>query len=54
MMSFELDPNNTGMNNWLVVKSPDDLFKLGIDIDFEKLNYKPLLINSAFNAVDNQ
>ena len=37
---------NVGKNKWLVVKSPDDLFHLGIDIDFRKLNYKPSPINS--------
>ena len=31
--------------NWLYVKSPDDLFRYDENIDFSKLNYKPLLYN---------
>ena len=34
-----------GTGNWIVISSPDDLFRLDVDVDFAKLNYKPLLIN---------
>ena len=30
---------------WLNLSCPDDLFKYNVDIDFAKLNYKPLLFN---------
>ena len=30
---------------WLVVSTPDDLFKHNVDIKFSKLNYQPLLFN---------
>ena len=32
-----------GTGNWIVILSPNDLFRL--DVDFAKLSYKPLLIN---------
>ena len=28
-----------GIGNWLIVTSPDDLFKLNIDVHFKKRNY---------------
>ena len=34
-----------GTGSWLNVSCPDDLFKYNVDIDFVKLNYKPLLFN---------
>ena len=34
-----------GFGSWLVASSPNDLFKFNIDINFLKLNYKPLLFN---------
>ena len=40
-----------GMGDWLVVSTPDDLFKLDIDVDFTKLNYKPLLFNLDLNSL---
>ena len=33
---------DTGTGNWLTIDSPDDLFKYGMNIDFDKLNYTPL------------
>ena len=36
-----------GTGNWIVVTSPEDMFKHHIDINFEKLNYHPLLINTV-------
>ena len=35
-----------GTGAWITVTSPDDLFRNDVDIDFDKLNYKPLLCNS--------
>ena len=40
IMEAECGHINAGKNKWLIVKLPDDLFHLGIDIDFRKLNYK--------------
>ena len=34
------------IGDWLTINSTDDLFKFNIDLDFEKLGYKPLLINT--------
>ena len=34
--------SDTGTGNWLTIDSPDDLFKYGMNIDFDKLNYTPL------------
>ena len=34
-----------GTSPWLVVSTPDDLFKHNVDINFSKLNYQPLLFN---------
>ena len=36
---------DVGTGNGIVISSPDDLFRLDVDVDFAKLNYKPLLIN---------
>ena len=36
---------DTGMENWLTIDSPDDLFKYGMNIDFDKLIYTPLKFN---------
>ena len=35
-----------GIGNWLVISSPDYLFRHGIDVNLAKLDYKPLLINN--------
>jgi len=40
------DERDQGTGPWLTISSPDDFFKVGVDIDFNKLNYKPLLYNS--------
>ena len=34
-----------GTGNWIVISSPDDLFHHDIDVDFAKLDYKPMLID---------
>ena len=41
-----------GIGNWLTITSPDDLFKHNIDVDFEELNYQPLLINRMNKVYD--
>ena len=41
---------DTGTGNWLTIDSPDDLFKYGMDIDFDKLNYTPLKFNIECSA----
>ena len=40
-----VDGKDEGTGNWIVISSPDDLFRLDVEVDFAKLNYKPLLIN---------
>ena len=41
---------DTGTENGLTIDSPDDLFKYGMDIDFDKLNYTPLKFNIECSA----
>ena len=36
-----------GTGNWIVVLSPKDLFRLDINVDFAKLDYKPMLFNKV-------
>ena len=36
---------NEGFGGWIVVSSPDDLFRYDIDVDFANLNYKPFMFN---------
>ena len=36
-----------GTGNWIVILSPEDLFRLDINVDFVKLDYKPMLINEV-------
>ena len=40
------DGKDTGTGDWITVTSPDDLFKAGIDVDFEKIKYEPLRYNA--------
>ena len=37
--------SDTGTGNWLTIDLPDDLFKYGMNIDFDKLHYTPLKFN---------
>ena len=39
------DSKDEGTSNWIVILSLDDLFRLNVDVDFAKLDYKPMLIN---------
>ena len=39
-----------GTGNWLTVASPDDPFKVGVDIDFTKFSYPPLNYNVVMNT----
>lgn len=38
-----LDDNrkDAGTGNWITITSPDELFKVGIDVNYDKLNYEP-------------
>ena len=36
-----------GTGNWIVISSPEDLFRLDINVDFAKLDYKPMLFNEV-------
>ena len=42
--------SDTGTGNWLIIDSPDDLFKYEMNIDFDKLNYTPLKFNIECSA----
>ena len=39
------DEKDFGTGKWIYISSPDDLFRNGIELDFKKLNYKPLGFN---------
>ena len=41
-----------GIGNWIVISSPDNLFKHHIDVDFAKLDYRPLLVNIESESED--
>ena len=36
-----------GTANWIVISSPEDLFRLDINVDFAKLDYKQMLFNEV-------
>ena len=36
--------NNEGTGNWIGISSPDDLFHHDIDVDFAKLDNKPMCV----------
>ena len=38
------------IGDWITISVPDDLFKHNIDVDFQKLNYLPLLFNDDANC----
>ena len=42
--------SDTGTGNQLTIDSPDDLFKYGMNIDFDKLNYTSLKFNIECSA----
>ena len=48
-LSLDENCKDPGTGNWMTVTSPDDLFKLNIDVDFEKLNYDPFRYNISEN-----
>jgi len=50
-VSMKPGQKDEGIGKWLYVTYPDDLFKHGIDIDFEKLKYKPLSYNTTFEEI---
>ena len=37
------------IGDWITISTPDGLFKHSIDVDFQKLNYLPLLFNDDAN-----
>ena len=45
-LPLDEDGKDTGTGDWITVTSPDDLFKAGIDVDFEKIKYEPLRYNA--------
>ena len=36
-----------GTGNWIVISSPEDLFRVDIDVDFAKLDNEPILMNEV-------
>ena len=39
---IDVNEKDLGTGPWLVVSTPDDLFKHNVDFNFSKLNYQPL------------
>ena len=42
-----------GVVDWIIIASPDELFKYNINVDFEKLDFKSLLVNVA-SVIDDE
>ena len=47
--STEEDNFDKGIGRWIIVNSRDDLFRIGINIDFSKLRYRPLFFSIDSN-----
>ena len=41
---------NEGIGDWIAISTPDNRFKDNADVDFQKLNYLPLLFNDDANC----
>ena len=46
-LSLDKNGNDQGTGKWLIITSVDDVFKINVDVDFEKLNYLPFKYNSV-------
>ena len=49
-LPLDKNGNDQGTGKWLTITSVDDLFKINVDVDFEKLNYLPFKHNSVTMA----
>ena len=45
---------NKGISDCITITSTEDLFTLGVNLDFEKLDYKLLLFNCELNTDANE
>ena len=45
---------NKRVGDWITITSTENLFKLGVNSDFEKLDLKSLLFNCEFNPDANE
>ena len=41
-LPLDKNGNDQGTGKWFTITSVDDLFKMNVDVDFDKLNYLPL------------
>ena len=48
--SFQDGEKNEGVGEWITVTSPEDLFKLNIDVNFQSFDHKSLMINDGDTA----
>ena len=46
-LPLDKNGNDQGTGKWLTIALVDDLFKINVDVDFEKLNYLPFKYNSV-------
>ena len=46
-LPLDKNGNDQGTGKWLTITSVDDLFKINVDVDFEKLNFLPFKYNSV-------
>ena len=42
---LQCSSKDEGFGDWIVISSPDDLFRYDINFDFAKFNYMPLMFN---------
>ena len=46
-LPLDKNGNDQGTGKWLTITSIDDLFKINVYVDFDKLNYLPFKYNSV-------
>ena len=46
-LPLEKNGNDQETGKWLTITSVDDVFKINVDVDFNKLNYLPFKYNSV-------
>ena len=46
-LPLDKNGNDQGTGRWLTITSVDDLFKINVDVDLDKLNYLPFKCNSV-------
>ena len=50
--SFQHGEKDEGVGEWITMTSPEDLFKLNIDVNFQLLDHKLLMITDDDTACE--